>query len=493
MEVILGKDVLIEFFKGSGYSKFVCADNIEFTPTMKIKSVKTLGDGINESYRGQSIGYTVSVTGLIAYDEPDYVNAFDLLEYNRQMVDIPFRILFMKQDGSQYTQIRGRGLVVDCPITGPADFAGCSINIQGSGPYEIGVPPSCNVTITKAVLMTGELGKKKIVVLGTSAPVGRYDYKVIANSGGEFTGTSLSPTWEFFMPEEGVINIMATCDNGISGPVYSLQINDGNITGPCDAVIIDAEVSQEGDQRRVNIIDQSGAASYSYEYIGEMGTISGTANTDTFDIADQGVGLIKITPLCESGLSGEVFELNVYNDLPEAEIKQVGVSLVSGQRTVNIYDAPNAVKFDWAYTPTGEDPILGTSLTNTWQFEDAGLGTLTITPFAADDSPGAVVNLPLTTGQSTSCAAEIINASYEDGDFGFGTERRYSIEELASVPAVKYDHEFFTSDPAYPGSYTGTATSTNQFSSPAVTYGVLRVIPYCDLSNKGVTYYLIIK
>lgn len=222
MNVILGKDVHMEITKEGDYKKYICAENIEIRFQMETKAVRTIGDGYAKKYRGQAVGYTVNVTSLIPYDEPGEVNAFDLIEYWRQMVDVSFRILFKKQDGTGYTQIRGNGLVTDLGITGPADFAGSELSIQGNGIPEIGEPPTCSITIFNFDFPHQGGFIYEARVLGEySGPAIKYDWRL----DGGAVDTALSTGWFVNVAGPGaigdhVLEVWPVCANGVQGNKY---------------------------------------------------------------------------------------------------------------------------------------------------------------------------------------------------------------------------------------------------------------------------------
>lgn len=229
MNVILGKDVVIEFYKEGDYRGFLCADNVEYNLAMETISVRTLGSGHYKEYRGQSISYSITLTGLIPVDLSAGVTAFDLIEYTKQMVDIEYRMIFRSENGNEVTQLRGKGLVVESSVTGPADFAGASFTIQGNGEPLFGPPPSCNIQIFDKLLTHHAGFIYKMAILGEyNGPAIRYDWSL----DGGAVNTALSTGWFFNLldsprPQLGphTIDIWPVCDNGVQGQKLTINFN----------------------------------------------------------------------------------------------------------------------------------------------------------------------------------------------------------------------------------------------------------------------------
>lgn len=228
MNVILGKDVIIQFYKEEEYRNFVCAENITFRGQTETKSVKTIGDGIWARPRLQSNSYTIEVTGIIPYDEPDQVTAFDLTEYWKQGVGINYQMIFNDQTGETYTAIYGVALVTNCEVSGPADFAGASFTLQGIGEPIIGVPPTCESAIVNYTLTRqGLTFIYRVAILSvTTGSVPRYDWRLDGGS----INTSFDTGWPInvsstssYLYGTHTLEIWPVCENGARGTKLTRQ------------------------------------------------------------------------------------------------------------------------------------------------------------------------------------------------------------------------------------------------------------------------------
>jgi hypothetical protein len=223
-DVIRGENVYIQINTAGGLKKFLCAENVEYHPSMTTKKVRTLNDGHWRKSRGQDVGYTVNFSGIIPYNDPSGVNALDLMNYIDQMVDLEFQINFEDPSLNLVTAIVGQGLIVEAGLTGPADFAGSDFTVEGNGKPYIGVPPTCDKSIVSYTVTKDPLGFGFFVAILTlnSGSVPRYDYTV----DGYPYRTALSTGWRFnLLSIVGASNVMGphtleiwpVCDNGIRG------------------------------------------------------------------------------------------------------------------------------------------------------------------------------------------------------------------------------------------------------------------------------------
>lgn len=135
-EVILGHDVIIDFYKVDGYYPGVCAENVNMSKTAVHKSVKTIGDGVNAAYRLQSKGYTFTIDGIIPYDDVVNVTAFDLLDRYENMLAVLFRMTWQQPGGVYIKAIYGSAYITELTFSGPNDFAGASASFLGTGPTQ---------------------------------------------------------------------------------------------------------------------------------------------------------------------------------------------------------------------------------------------------------------------------------------------------------------------------------------------------------------------
>lgn len=225
MEVLHGIDALLYFKNGEGdWLLYGCCETFEVSISTETKSVKTIGDGTNKRSRRQVIGYSVSASGIIRYDDPTGTfNNFDLLEYQMQGVDIEWKAAYPENDGTEFTYLYGTLLITNTTITAPNDFVNGSFEAEGQGELLRGIPPSCSAEINDYTVTQDDfsyaLYSVAILTL-VSGTVPQYHYRI---DGGPID-TALSTGWSFNvagLPGAGlgdhVLEIWPVCDNGIEG------------------------------------------------------------------------------------------------------------------------------------------------------------------------------------------------------------------------------------------------------------------------------------
>lgn len=246
---VLGRDAIIQFYKGGAYYNYGCASEVEIQFSMETKSVKTVGDGIWKRSRGQSVGYKIELSGVITQDNTIPV-AFDLLDYFKNMTDIQFRMLFYDETGL-IKIITGNALPTNVNLGGSSEgHATGSITLEGSGePDQIVTPPNPNppgnpgnpqnpVPNCDGEIVTAHIaaifpnpGKYVFVdsMTAGSPTISRFDY-MIDSSGvfTAFTDGSIPTHWKLpsaYTSGSHTITITPICDNGFSGTPFTFTFS----------------------------------------------------------------------------------------------------------------------------------------------------------------------------------------------------------------------------------------------------------------------------
>jgi hypothetical protein len=236
-EPVLGKDVIIQFYKGGAFFNYGCAAEVEAQFSMETKSVKTVGDGIWKRSRGQSLALQIELSGVIL-DDASMPVAFDLLDYYKNMTDIQYRLLFYDDVGLKKV-IEGYALPINVNLGGGSEGHGTgNITLLGNGnPDQIVTPPNpggpptaCQAEIATAhTELRGSGIQRRWVVIDSmvsgSATIDRWDYTL--DGGGTqtaFTGTGPA---EWILPLSfgiGTHTIVITpiCSNGFSGTPFTM-------------------------------------------------------------------------------------------------------------------------------------------------------------------------------------------------------------------------------------------------------------------------------
>lgn len=228
MDAILGKNVLIQFYKTDGFYDYACASNISIHPTMETKSVKTVGDGFYRKRRGQTIDYEIQLDGIISIDDSIKPNAFDLLDYLNNMTDIQFRMMF-EDSLNNLKVIEGSGLPVDVNLGGGSEghASGSAVLAVNGLPDIRNTITACDLVITGFTIVKGLTGHYTATVTSyTGSNWLRWDYSV--DGGGRLS--SYSNTWQVLIDPLATgthtIDVYPVCQNGFDGSVYSTTFHN---------------------------------------------------------------------------------------------------------------------------------------------------------------------------------------------------------------------------------------------------------------------------
>jgi len=219
---ILSKDFTIEFFKDEEWKFFGCATDLQFGKSVEPKETKTLGDGKNKDYEGQSISRTINISGVTTIDESEFTH-FDLDEYCEQMVKVPFRIIAEAPDGQLEVTI-GLALIVENNMSGGADgHATGDCTLLVCGPIvRTNSLSTCDLSIdafATSFYAPGEgFNRYRVdVTLGGSDTWLRYEFSI--DGGGWLVGIGGDSTFFYIDIAAGTydITVRPICESGVEG------------------------------------------------------------------------------------------------------------------------------------------------------------------------------------------------------------------------------------------------------------------------------------
>jgi hypothetical protein len=101
--MILGEDVILQIYKGGEWLAYYCATDVSIAFDIETVQVRAPGDGRWRKYRAKTVGYNVSLSGLVAIDGT-VPTAFDMWQSLTTGGEIPFRMTF-KENESGLTQL----------------------------------------------------------------------------------------------------------------------------------------------------------------------------------------------------------------------------------------------------------------------------------------------------------------------------------------------------------------------------------------------------
>ncbi len=232
--IILAEDVTMLIEKGGDYYPFVCATDLAINIEMQTKKVRTDGDGKWNKSRGQSLGYTISLSGVVVFNGTD-PHTFDILEYCRQMVHLNFRIVYEDPVANLAKYFIGRALPVNINLpSGSSGFATGTFELEGDGELEIvDALVTCTAEILDAEIGANTLpdppppGGIVIRIHDVSSNTARVDYAI--DGGGRESIFGVGPGITVVQQVVGNYSgshtavLYPVCENGEDGIPYEID------------------------------------------------------------------------------------------------------------------------------------------------------------------------------------------------------------------------------------------------------------------------------
>lgn len=221
MTPVKGKNVYIEFDIG-GFKKYGCAQTVAAEGQANLRSVKTKGDGRHKRWKQFDTQHSISLTGLMVFDDANMVTPVELAEYWKAGVEVSYRMYFDADDGTHLSGLYGIALVETFNLNGDTRFGRASFTFRGQGELNIGLPPVCTKAITSMNLTrVGLTFRWKVQILSLNqGTVPTYHYSV---DSGDFL-TANDTVWTFdvsqtsnFLFGPHKLEIWPVCENGVRG------------------------------------------------------------------------------------------------------------------------------------------------------------------------------------------------------------------------------------------------------------------------------------
>lgn len=223
---ITAQDVLIQFQEAGDWFNYACAKEVTIDFSMETKSVKTVGDGNWEKPRGQKKKYTVSLSGVVKFDDDTVPHVFDLYDAFDNMVSVPFRIAFDEPETTLVKYITGSALPTEVSLGGGSEgHAEGDVTLEGDG-----APTISNSTDTCAATLgtftaVGDPDSAGVVNLnfttGVSADCVRIEWSVDGGLRDVFfppaTGTPFLHGLTGIGAGSHSIEFFPMCENGLDG------------------------------------------------------------------------------------------------------------------------------------------------------------------------------------------------------------------------------------------------------------------------------------
>lgn len=231
MNPVLAKDAVIFFKKLDQWLPYQCTTDVEINFAMETISVKTITDGNDAKPAGQKKSYSITLGGLMKFDDEAYPHAFDLLDYYMGMVPIEFRMLFTTEDDGILQKIEGFALPTTVAMGGGSQgFAYANVTLVGYGAPQIGdaiIPCGAEITSGQMIVVGANNGFRITALSG--GPITRYDWAVNggARSSAFVDGTlpdefSLGSFWPTGTALINTLTVWPICENGEDGEAFNI-------------------------------------------------------------------------------------------------------------------------------------------------------------------------------------------------------------------------------------------------------------------------------
>lgn len=136
--LIQSNDCLFQVNIDGDYVDMLCFKSFTVNITTDEKEITTVRDGQYKSFDYKILSYTVSLNGGMKI--PDAVNPtlFDLMVHQQNFIEVPFRAIY-KDSANALRYFSGVGIIKTTNIvTNASQIADGTIDMLGTGPYEIG-------------------------------------------------------------------------------------------------------------------------------------------------------------------------------------------------------------------------------------------------------------------------------------------------------------------------------------------------------------------
>lgn len=217
MNTIQGANAVLQFMKDE-FLPFMCASSFSIEIDADILPTSTVGDGQWKKVNYQKIGYIVTLSGVLVFDD-DNVTGWDLLDNMINFVQVPFRVTFDDKAGHVRT-IQGI-VAIDKTTLGSAvsDVVKDDFSLTGSGPLMIfdGLVPCAAVIET--ITVTGQAASDGIAHFAYTYSGSIFQIKYRVDNTGSYIYVAADTTIDYPGLPIGShsVEIIPVCQNGYEG------------------------------------------------------------------------------------------------------------------------------------------------------------------------------------------------------------------------------------------------------------------------------------
>lgn len=301
---IQGSDAILSFFKND-YIPFVCSTDISIAITANKIAVRAPGDGTWKKYTYQTAEYTVTLSGLMQFDDANFTG-WDMLENQLGFIQIPFRCSFTDDEDNVKT-IQGTAMIETSTLSfNPGTLVKGEFNLTGSGKLIMfdGLEPCPSEVLT--VTVTGQTASDGIVhvTYTYSGVIYQVKYKVDDTGDWVYVIADLTIDIPGLAIGDHFIMIVPVCFNGFEGVECQGRFS---VTQALTCSTVISTITINGGMTTAIAVYTGAATQMKYRIDG--GAWVNSLITATISLVRQSVGAhtIEMVPICANGVSGTGF------------------------------------------------------------------------------------------------------------------------------------------------------------------------------------------
>lgn len=300
--LIQGQDAVMSFFKDD-WIPFVCSSDVAIAITANKIAVRAPGDGTWKKYTYQDAEYTITLSGLLKFDDDNFTG-WDLLNNQLGFVHVQFRCSFDDQNGN-VRSVQGFAMIETSTLTiSSGALVKNDFNLTGNGKLIIfdGLVPC--PTVISTITITGQSASDGIIHVAYTYTGSLYQIKYRIDDAGDYAYALAGVGLDIPGLSLGnhTIEIIPVCLNGFEGTGL---IQDFMVTQAltCTSVITAITVTTGAGANATNT--HTGAATQmQYRIDGGVWIITTIGAVISLTGLSAGAHTIEEVPICSNGLTG---------------------------------------------------------------------------------------------------------------------------------------------------------------------------------------------
>ena len=307
---------------------FVCATDVSIEIASTKVPIRTRGDGHWKKYTYQDITFTITLSGLLKFDDGNWTG-WDMLDNQFNFSHVLIRCSFLDDQGNIRT-VQGYVMIETSTISySPGQLVKDDFQMQGNGSLIIfdGYIP-CDSLIT-GITVTGQTASDGIVHISYTFTGPAYQVKYRIDDTGDYVYATAGPTIDVpGLPNANhTVEIIPVCQNGYEGTgrVERFQVTHAETCGSSiDSITVDTTAFT------ITNTHSGAATQMRYRIDGGAWVNALIAATISIAFIDPGNHTVEMVPVCSNGVEG-----------------------TGRTQAFTIVSQPAMSKINWSITPLG--------------------------------------------------------------------------------------------------------------------------------------------